>query len=96
MSICIDCLIPHVCDDAGYCVNKELQDAGYQIYKKGEIEQVEEGAPVAACVRLGDLERRKQGNGDQGGVGSHQKGVEAPLSDEELHKLRRHMALWPG
>lgn len=63
---------------------------------------------MATRVRLGDQPRAEQENRDhvreRGAEGSSHAGEEVaplsgrepPLSDEELRKLRRQMATWPG
>lgn len=69
-----------------------LNYAGYEIHKKGQVEQDEERSSVAAHLRLGDQPRAEQSDGDQGGQRGNQKGN---LTQKEIAKLRKHMALWP-
>lgn len=69
-----------------------LNYAGYEIHKKGEVEQVKEGETVAAHLRLGDQPWAEQSDGDQGGQRGNQ---ERNLTQKEIAKLRKHMALWP-
>lgn len=89
-----ECPCDGVCVDANRCIIEELENAGYEVHKKGEVEQVQEGETVATRLRLGDSPRGEQGDGNQGGVGSNQEGE--PLTAAELAKLRKHMRMWPG
>ena len=89
--------VSDMCADSNKCAIKELQNAGYEIHKKGQVEETEEA--VATRLRLGDSPRGEQGDGDQGGERRYKTASEIltePLSPEELIKLRKHMRMWPG
>lgn len=81
-----------MCQDSNHCALEEIRNAGYEIHQKNQVEQIEEGSPVAAHLRLGDQPGGVQSNGDQGSLRSDKEGN---LTQKEIAKLRKHMALWP-
>lgn len=75
------------------CMAAEVEHAGYEIHKKNQVEQVEEGSSVATHLRQRDLAGQVESSSNSDGERGNQEGV---LTLEEVRKLRKHMALWPG